>query len=170
MAGKWRRGLLALLGGAFAGLVLASPSSATGIENILLGAGNKYYSNLSTTITVGEYINDSNGFAGYCASSIVCSVAIGSISVSAIPGGYTIESVEEIIESGVIISARVIVSGFSASPGGTWLGTVTFNSNTFSGSAASYSYSAGVATWTWSTSTGWAWSDGDEYVGTVGYH
>lgn len=156
---------------AFAGLLIAiafaSDARAGGVANILLGSGGN--NSLSTTITVGEYINDTDGFVGYCAISEVCDAEIGTISVSAIPGGYTIESVEELVESGVIVSARVIIGGFSSSPGAPWLGAVTFNSNTFSGSSAEYSYAAGVATWSWPTSAGWAWADGDEYAGTVGY-
>lgn len=143
-----------------------SDARASGITNMLLGAGGA--SLLSTTLTAGSNVVTGNGEVGYCVTpSGVCGgSSIGSISVSSIPGGYTIEAIDDVHLSGTVVP-KVVITGFSANPGASWLNKVTFNSQTFMGSAATFSYATGTGTWAWSG--GFGFTNTDVYPGTITY-
>lgn len=148
---------------------LARAAFASGLTNILLGQGSSYRT-LSTTITAGSTLVSGTGYTGYCSNATDCgSASLGSISTSSIPGGYTIIGIDAEYASAVFQHALVVISGFSSSPGASWLGTVTFNSVNYVGSNATYSYSSGTATWTWTSGTGWAFVGSDVYPGSVQY-
>lgn len=152
--------------GLLAALAFISDARASGVTNMLLGAGGAPI--LSTTLTAGSNVVSGNGEVGYCVTaSGVCAGSIGSISVSSIPGGYTIEAIEDLHVSGTIVP-KVVITGFSANPGASWLNQVTFNSQTFMGSAATaFSYATGTGTWTWTS--GFGFTNTDVYPGTITY-
>lgn len=138
-----------------------SDARASGVTNMLLGAGG--YPILYTTLTAGSNVVSGNGEVGYISGTI------GSMSATGLVGGYTVTAVYDLVVSGSVTQEVVKINGFSSSPGGSWLGKVIFNSQTFVGSAATYSYSTGTATWTWGTAGGFGFTNTDVYPGTVTY-
>ena len=159
----WAEVLVAAIAlGLLAALAFISDARASGVTNMLLGAG-AGKNGLSTTLTAGANVVSGNGKVGYISGTI------GSMSATGLVGGYTVTAVYDLLVSGPVTQEVVKISGFSSSPGGSWLGKVIFNSQTFVGSAATYSYSTGTATWTWGTAGGWGFTSTDAYPGTITY-
>lgn len=151
-----------------AALAFISDARASGVTNMLLGAGG--YPILYTTLTAGTNVVSGNGEIGYCVTSTgICSSNFGSMSSTSLVGGYTVTGIYDLVVDGSVTQEVVKINGFSSSPGGSWLGKVIFNSQTFVGSAATYSYSTGTATWTWGTAGGWGFTSTDAYPGTITY-
>lgn len=146
--------------GLLAALAFISDARASGITNMLLGAGG--YPILYTTLTAGSNEVSGNVEVGYISGTI------GSMSATGLVGGYTVTAVYDLVVGGSV-GEVVEISGFSSSPGGSWLGKVIFNSQTFVGSAATYTYSTGTATWTWGTAGGFGFTNTEVYPGTVTY-
>lgn len=75
----------------------------------------------------------------------------GSYSPTGLTGGKTVGVVID-IEPGTCVGSQssFTVTGFSSSPGSSWLSSITCNGTQNSGSGATFSYSSGDATWVWS--------------------
>lgn len=83
------------------------------------------------------------------------SPAIGSYSPTGLTGGDTVADLAD--SSAGICTATfsiVVISGFSSSPGQSWLTSVKCGNVTNAGSSATYKYNGGFASWQWSTQFG----------------
>lgn len=151
-------------------LIVAFSANSAGVMTVMVGGGGGGPL-ITTSLTAGSNVSSGNGEIGFCSNSVDCGdSSLGSLSVSAIPGGYTVIGIIDIVVSGSVAHAEVVVSGFSAEPAQNWLTSVIFNGQTYGGAnASSYSYSSGTATWQWGTATGWAFVSSDVYPGVVGY-
>lgn len=136
---------------------------ATGVTNMLLGAGGNQ---LLSTLTAGTNVSSGTGFVGYCTVTDFtgCASSIGSLSASSIPGGYTIRGIVDVYASSSYTGSELAVSGFSASPGASWITRLVCNGVGKVGSTATYNYSTGTATWVWpSSESAFGFSSGNNY-------
>ena len=99
---------------------------------------------LNATMTEGFYDDGATQYIGY-----VPSIPIGSMSSTAVTGGYTLSACYD-AASGAN-NSYVIITGFGSNPGSGFFTSVTVGSTTKTSASASYSYFAGQATWNWST-------------------
>lgn len=93
----------------------------------------------------------------------------GSYSPTGLTGGKTVDEIDDTTAcSGTYLDSLVLISGFSADPGKTWLTSVTCNGVTNdSSSASSYTYTSGEATWEWTQSFGLPAKVGNNVTCTV---
>jgi hypothetical protein len=125
---------------AIAGLLLAPLTAVAATDN--------------GTMTVGWTDGGPNCDGGLYARYIIgfYGGVLGSYSPTSLTGGKTVFSISENIDMVCAFSASgITVSGFTASPGSSWLSSITCNGNTLSSGAAIFSYdsSTGRASWLW---------------------
>lgn len=97
---------------------------------------------------------------------------IGSYSPTGLTGGKTVAGLWTNNSGGPSCSGtylgHLLISGFSSSPGQSWLMSVTCNGTTKTGATATYSYSSGEAEWSWSeTSWGFVPEVGSQLACTI---
>jgi hypothetical protein len=95
------------------------------------------------SITAASWSNQTTAEVGYNATG-----AHGSATNTTLPGGYTINGLDDSDASGQLGSSFGI-TGFSSNPGQNYIASVVANGVTRDSSAATYSYSSGLATWSW---------------------
>lgn len=112
------------------------------IIQMLMGAGPGVL--LDATMTEGFYDDGSTQYIGY-----VSAIPIGSMSSTAVAGGYTLDFCYDAVSG--INTCSVGISGFGSDPGQSFLTSATVGGTTKTGASASnYTYAGGQASWTWS--------------------
>lgn len=146
-------------------LAIVANARASGVVNMLLGAGGNGPYNISASLTAGSNVVSGTGDVGYISGSI------GSFSPTALSGNNAVYQLNDVLSSSTVIDAQLEISGFSSEPNQGWLGNVTCNGETYNGTnASSFTYTSGTADWVWGTSTAWALTNGSNYSCTVVYN
>lgn len=91
--------------------------------------------------------------------------AAGSYSPTGLTGGETVIDLFDYFSCGT--RSELVISGFSANPGQSWLSSVKCGSVTNTGSSATYYYGSGDASWVWSTRFGLQSSYGSNVSCTI---
>jgi len=109
----------------------------------------------SATLLVGsQQINCGTPGSASILSGYLSAASVGSYSPTGLTGGSTVFSLADdiVVLCGAASNHSIlVVSGFAANPGSTWLSSVTCNGVTnTTGGAVGFSYSGGSAQWIWS--------------------
>lgn len=112
----------------------------------------------NATLTVGRVTAGcATPGVNFTLSGYLPSQPIGACSPTGLAGGTVVGSISEVTGLCAVNGSFLTVSGFSSSPGSSWLTSITCNGVIKSMSSSSYTYSGGGATWSWATSFGlWA--------------
>jgi hypothetical protein len=102
----------------------------------------------------------------------VTGLSFGSYSPSTLTGGKTVAEVFDRTVAGSPMgcptpSVVLAISGFTSSPGSSWVTSITCNSVKLTTPGIGFSYSSGLATWTWNASTPFGFSPGVNYTCTI---
>jgi hypothetical protein len=124
------------------------PSSATMIDDVAIPPPSSSDSGalaVATAAWLGCMLPKLNFVYGFVGPR-----SLGSYSPTGLTGGETVVAVYDTTGNCVGTFSDLSVSGFSSSPGSSWLSSITCNGVTNNGSSARFIYSSGSASWEWS--------------------
>ena len=102
----------------------------------------------------------------------VTGLSFGSYSPSTLTGGKVVAEVFDRTVAGSPMncptpSVVLAISGFTASPGSTWVTSITCNGVKLTTPGIGFGYSSGLATWTWNSSHPFGFQPGVKYTCTI---